>query len=154
MFTLLNKIKPFVILLCILFLSACGASSETSTFLKTFSLDADAENLNITEVYNSYKGIPYEGEALYTITSTPNISFMPSGWHDLPLSDELKLFLYDNSIGEGSKADKIGLPDIASGKWKFVDRGNTTFSSSSSYNFSLCIFDGQNNIIYYYKIDT
>lgn len=154
MFTLLSKIKPFVILLCILFLSACGASSETSTFLKTFSLDADAEDLNITEVYNSYKGIPYEGEALYIISSSQNISLMLSDWNDLPLSDELKLFLYDNSIGEGSKADKIGLPDITSGKWKFVDRGNTTFSSSSSYNFSLCIFDEQNNIIYYYKIDT
>ncbi|MCX7657356.1 MAG: hypothetical protein N2Z57_01640 [Oscillospiraceae bacterium] len=154
MFTLLNKFKPFIILLCTLFLSACGASSEISTFLKTFSLDAHAQDLNITEVYNSYKGFPYEGEALYTISPAQNISPILNDWNDLPLSDDLKLFLYDNSIGEGSKADKIGLPNVTSGKWKFVDRGNANFGSLSSYNFSLCIFDKQNNVIYYYKIDT
>ncbi len=141
-----------ILLISILLLSSCSPSSEIYVFKNTFSIDGD--DMELTEVYNSYSGAPYEGESLYIVESNSDVTKFFNDFEDLPLSDELQNFFYDELTPSTSKADEIGLPKIESGKWKFVDRGNTTFTENSSYNFSICIYDSENDIIYYYKIDT
>ena len=45
------------------FMSACGKKSETESLKRDF-LSGLKEKIQLTEVYNSYSGSPYEGERM------------------------------------------------------------------------------------------
>ena len=110
MFILQRNLKKYNVFLLlainILLLSSCGKPSEISSFKNTFSISSNVD-IELTEIYNSYSGSPYEGESLYTVDIKSDTSTFFEEWNDV-----------------------------------------------STYNFSVCIFDSEAGIVYYYKIDT
>ena len=157
MFILQRNLKKYNVFLLlainILLLSSCGKPSEISSFKNTFSISSNVD-IELTEIYNSYSGSPYEGQSLYTVDIKSDTSTFFEEWNDVPMSDNIVDFFYEKLGNSPSRASEIGLPKIVNGKWKFIDRDNTTFTESSTYNFSVCIFDSEAGIVYYYKIDT
>ena len=84
------------------------------------------------------------------------------GWKALPLEEELELLMYGGSRGGSSYgyyfADKAGIPKVENGGYYFIDRQQDTERAGllyrRSYNFSLAIYDSDENILYYCEIDT
>lgn len=84
------------------------------------------------------------------------------GWKTLPLEEELELLMYGGSRGGSSYgyyfADKAGIPKVENGGYYFIDRQQDTERAGllyrRSYNFSLAIYDSDENILYYCEIDT
>lgn len=54
--------------------------------------------------------------------------------------------------------DKAGIPKVENGGYYFIDRQQDTERAGllyrRSYNFSLAIYDSDENILYYCEIDT
>ena len=84
------------------------------------------------------------------------------GWKALPLEEELQLLMYGGSKGGSSYgwyfAEKAGIPKIENGCYYFIDRQQGTERTGLlyrwSHNFSLAIYDSDENILYYCEIDT
>ena len=84
------------------------------------------------------------------------------GWKALPLEEELELLMYGGNRGGSSYgyyfADKAGIPKVENGCYYFIDRQQDTERAGllyrRSYNFSLAIYDSDENILYYCEIDT
>lgn len=80
------------------------------------------------------------------------------GWKVLPLEEELELLMYGGSSYGYYFADKAGIPKVENGCYYFIDRQQDTERTEllyhRSYNFSLAIYDSDENILYYCEIDT
>ena len=76
------------------------------------------------------------------------------GWKTLPL----ELLMYGGSSYGYYFADKAGIPKVENGCYYFIDRQQDTERAGllyrRSYNFSLAIYDSDENILYYCEIDT
>lgn len=80
------------------------------------------------------------------------------GWKVLPLEEELELLMYGGSSYGYYFADIAGIPKVENGCYYFIDRQHDTERTGllyrRSYNFSLAIYDLDENILYYCEIDT
>lgn len=122
-------------------------------------------NITSKDLYNTYNGIPYEGEKLccFSFGKEDIDKFISKikiskNWNSLPLSETLELILFGGSKDKKDYnykfAIKAGLPKIKNGYWSFVNKNKSDLLNSNSYNFSIAILDIDNNIMYLYKIDT
>lgn len=84
-------------------------------------------------------------------------------WHDLPLPENLRLFLYggqaDGVTYTDAFAEQLGIPAIQNGCYYFVDRFNSTTDDSllldsPATNVTVAIFDKDEYILYYFVLDT
>ena len=88
---------------------------------------------------------------LLQIKNNPN-------WKPLPLTKNTEIALYQFS----GLAEKVNMPKTDKGYWLLIDRfggeiiGNndTELLSRSAANFTAGIYDSENNILYYYELDT
>ena len=88
---------------------------------------------------------------LLQIKNNPN-------WKPLPLTKNTEIALYQFS----GLAEKVNMPKTDKGYWLLIDRfggeiiGNndTELLSRSAANFTVGIYDSENNILYYYELDT
>ena len=105
--------KKFLLIFCAvlpLVLTSCGSqTAEKNSFISTFSLDIKEDDFSFTQIFNNYKGVHYEGMALYKISFNEG-SFPDSilSWDTLPLPDYLDVFLLQDT---DSIASEIGLPN-------------------------------------------
>jgi len=83
-------------------------------------------------------------------------------WSEFPLNESLNLLMYGGSKDNVSYAYKfaenVGIPKIEHGYYCFVNRQTTILDTdilnSRSLNFTIAMFDSDNNILYYFEIDT
>ncbi len=89
-----------------------------------------------------------------------------SKWRELPLSENLNLFMY-GGMRDGTSygyniAGELGIPKIENGYWYFFDRHSESIDASSdtklfnrfSFNLTIAMYDADTNILYYVEFDT
>lgn len=103
--------------------------------------------LSMTKVYDD-RGFHGDGERLYIVNFKDVDRSTLEKWESLPMSPRINGLIYGHNDEVYPTADRIGIPKVTSGKWKCIDRG------VSSFNFSICIYDDVNDVIYYYTSDT
>lgn len=156
------------ILIIIIIFSGCGGKKSTEEYVSkqlNCSLPA-AEKVESSDTHGGFHG---EGEytaaiCFDTVHGEELAEQLQStdGWKVLPLEEELELLMYGGSRGGSSYgyyfADKAGIPKIENGCYYFIDRQQDTERTEllyhRSYNFSLAIYDLDENILYYCEIDT
>lgn len=115
---------------------------------RSLDIDIPFSELTIKEMHNGYgddfKG---DGESLHLITSKQDLKKATQTWEKLP-QKEILIYLF-GEVGD-SMAELISLPNVKKGKYKFISRG----SNKETYNFTLYIYDENNNKIYCINIDT
>ena len=133
----------FLSLVLILEIAACApGKSDVEDFKQTFSLKTEKDGIKLTECYNDHGGLQNDGVTLYKVTANDKLKEEIKGWNNLPYTDEVNKELQSDDVKSS------GLPEVKNGKWKLVDKG-----SEPMMNYSLCIYDGDNNIFYYLKVD-
>lgn len=87
-------------------------------------------------------------------------------WNEVPLTENLNLIMYGgtkNNVEYGYRfAEKLGIPEIKNGYWHFNDRHSKSTNPESdiglfdrnSFNFTLSMYDADNNTLYYFEFDT
>jgi len=89
-----------------------------------------------------------------------------NSWKSLPLSENLSLIMYggmrDNIEYIYNLADEFKIPHIENGYWLFIDRhsksinnyDDTDLFNRHSFNFTLALYDADENVLYYIEFDT
>ena len=97
-----------------------------------------------------------KGKALETV----------SKWNELPLSENLEIKLYggedDGITYVNTIAERYNIPRIKNGYYKFYDRHDESKDREDdsellerySDNYSLALYDGDTDILYFFEIDT
>ncbi|MGN0482237.1 MAG: hypothetical protein ACI4HI_01670 [Lachnospiraceae bacterium] len=138
-----QKRKIFLFLILVLGMAACGfGKSDVEDFKETFSLKTEKEEIKLTECYNDHGGLQNDGVILYKITANDKLKAEIKEWNQFPYTDEVNEELQNDDV------KNAGLPEVKNGKWKLVDKGK-----ESMMNYSLCIYDQDNDIFYYLKVD-
>lgn len=87
-------------------------------------------------------------------------------WNEMPLTENLNTIMYggvkDNVEYTDKFAEKFGIPEIENGYWYFIDRHSKSTQPKSdiellnrhSINFTLSMYDRDNNTLYYFEFDT
>ena len=87
-------------------------------------------------------------------------------WNKLPLTENLELIMYggekDGESYAYNLADDAGFPEVSNGYYFFCDRHSESVNRDSdedlfnrySFNFSIAIYDTDNDILYYIREDT
>ena len=87
-------------------------------------------------------------------------------WNKLPLTENLELILYggekDGKSYAYNLADDAGFPEVSNGYYFFCDRHSESTNRNSdgdlfnrySFNFSIAIYDTDNDMLYYIREDT
>ena len=156
------------ILIIIIIFSGCGGKKSTEEYVSkqlNCSLPA-VEKVESSDTHGGFHGEGGQTAAICfdTVHGEELAEQLQSteGWKALPLEEELELLMYGGSRGGSSYgyyfADKAGIPKIENGCYYFIDRQQDTertgFLYHRSYNFSLAIYDLDENILYYCEIDT
>ncbi|MBR4434760.1 MAG: hypothetical protein IKS90_01520 [Clostridia bacterium] len=92
-----------------------------------------------------------------------------SAWRELPMSDELHLNLFGDTVVEkdGTSYDynglllDYGIPDVRNGLYYFKNRNQDAKGEDDediyhaiSYNFTFALYDSETRMLYYYELDT
>ena len=129
-------------------------------------LNLDVGKCKLISSENSHGGFLGDGDYFTKLNCTTNESDkVKDNWNKLPLSEELQKaldlkFCYDR--GCSTFFEKYNIPNIINGYYYFYDRhsdainriDDTVLNDRNSYNFSVGIFDSDNNTLYFYEIDT
>ena len=87
-------------------------------------------------------------------------------WKKMPLTENLNLIMYgggkDNVEYAYNIAKKSGIPEIKNGYWYFIDRHSESkhpekdmeLFDRHSFNFTISLYDADNNTLYYLEFDT
>lgn len=117
-----------------------------------FGLNWNAK-LSMSKVYDNHGGFPVDGKRLYLVSFKDDDRTALETWDSLPMPPTINGLIYGHDGEISSTADEIGIPKVTSGKWKYIDRGNTSVGYEP-FNFSICIYDDVKDVIYYYTCDT
>lgn len=158
----------FGILMMIIIFSGCTGKKPAEQYVSE-QLNCSLPAAEKAEASDTHGGFHGEGEYAATIrfdamhgAELAEQLQNTDGWKVLPLEEELELLMYGGSRGGNSYgyyfADKAGIPKIENGCYYFIDRQHDTERTGllyrRSYNFSLAIYDLDENILYYCEIDT
>lgn len=83
-------------------------------------------------------------------------------WESLPLSENIKTRMYGGENYSSDLAERLDMPEIQNGYWTFIDRFNgenkinddKLLFTRGAANFTIGIYDAENNILYYCKYDS
>ena len=109
--------------------------------------------LSMEKMYDNYGGFPVDGERLYVVTFKDEDRTALKNWESLPLPPRINGLIYGHDGEVYSTSDRVGIPKVTSGKWKYIDCGNTSVGYEP-FNFSICIYDEVRDVMYYYTCDT
>ena len=122
------------------------------------------DNYYIDSAVETHGGFLGDGETFYIIKANDDnadiYEQINSRWTELPLSDELDEIVY----GSSSMTYDVSIPKIEHGYYYFADRSEESSNGEISndihpsrydlYNFTLSIYDSDNNTLIYYELDT
>ena len=157
------------ILLCLiltacLFLSSCFSGEERYSAMG-FS-KSEYTIVEEKEDRDSFHGDGYSYLILDCSANAEKARSIVEDWTPLPLSENLELLMYggekDGAYYGYDLAEDVNWPRIEHGVYKFYDRfdGATDRSDDSelfrrfSFNFSIAMYDLDNDMLYYYRLDT
>ena len=149
-----------MILLGLMMLSGCANSSAKNS-LRSFSdscgIDFSGGKILESDDYHGLFGDGYEFVvASYIGEDVENAIKKADHWRELPMDHDLHTFVYQ------PYEKHFVVPAIEHGYYYFYDRGfevkdpydDTGFLSRIYYNFTLAIYDSDNHILYYCRLDT
>lgn len=163
-------ILPLALAALLLFQAACSARSPQEQIAMELGLDAS----DGTEVlhYDTHGGNG-DGTSCYALQFSDDTVAHEirddSGWTALPLDTTTEILAYGQSSAYGSQGpyltDSDGnalLPQIENGYYCFIDRQAKQKSLATdqpileraSFNFTLAVYDTDQNILYYCQLDT
>lgn len=153
--------KRFIaVLACVIMifsLCACGKGDAAKELSKRCGIDLEWGDVVSSEDTHGFHGDGYSAMKMhYTDGSCAAEIAENELWHKLPLSDTLNAFVYQPSDWMPA------VPGIENGYYFFYDRhdeasdhyDDSAFPGRASINFSLAIYDTDNNDLYIYEYDT
>ena len=159
------------VLMVVLLISGCSAESNQAYMEKQLNIELP-DSLGI-EHEDDHGGFHGDGERFAKIKfdKVNGLDFLSqieqnSEWNKMPLSENLTLIMYGgnrNNIDYAyNLAEEAGIPEIKNGYWYFTDRHShstdrkdtTELLDRYSLNFTLAMYDENDNILYFYELDT
>lgn len=169
--------KIFCVIYAILLigcLAACSSGNETTDISKTLGIDLSGGTIVSSE--DTHGGFHGDGNTCEKISfdddsgaALADAMSNNSDWRAFPLSDNLQAVVYgrvDGDVQYGSYiTDDEGvsiIPQIEHGYYYFYDRhsesnnpkDDTELLSRGFLNFTITLYDTDNNKLYYYELDT
>ena len=165
----MKKILLTVVLTVLLCLSSCG-SSETDVAEKDLGIDmSGAEEVSD---FDSHGGFMGDGVSCYAYSFDDEKPLEDiknnSEWHEFPPDETVQRIVYgsldENSTGTPYICDEDGnalVPEIENGYYILTDRQSEDLKEESenilersSLNFSIGIYDADEGILYFCRMDT
>lgn len=151
----------------ILLLSACGAENPQEMILRELNIEVLSTEITGYDTHSGNgDGISYFELHCADDTVLKQIKADPA-WQSFPLDATVTTLIYgieDGSISIGPfLADNAGralIPPVANGYYLLLDRQSGSYHYTedmvqrASFNFSLGVYDIDNNILYYCRLDT
>ena len=129
------------------------------------ALEVDVSDGVILESYDDHSGFHGDG-TMYAVLEFSDDAFEQaisnsSGWHMLPLTDNLEILVYGIRNPEAAIGPFIGttMPKVEKGYWYFSDRQGMTSDDRrilqrGAYNYTIAIYDADRDKLYYCEYDT
>lgn len=163
-----KKNKFMFLILCGLFLIFLVVGCSFNNRLKYIgeSIKINIDNCKIEHEKDTHGGFLGDGEYFAKIICTDEKDEeIKIRWKIYPLSDELQKAMKIKTCEDNGCKDvyeRYSIPNIKNGYYYFFDRHSDSVDNKSelelnkrsSYNFSVGIYDIDNNILYYYELDT
>lgn len=156
----------FAVFLTCLLLTGCGKDNRASKTMEIADSLGIPESILLT-MEDSHGGFYGDGDT-FIVFQTPG--FQPGeDWKEFPLPENLAIALWGGMAGEmqwGSLlTDDRGeplMPAVENGYYWFRDRHSKSTEETdpsalldrSSFNFTLAVYDGDSEMVYYFKKDT
>lgn len=160
------KIKLIIVIPLLLFLGGCNKETTESYVEKEIGINLST--CKIESKKDTHSGFHGDGDLIIAFDCTNNeegILEQIKDWNPLPLSKNLDLIMY------GGKKDGItylyelatnnGIPKIKNGYYYFINRHSKAKTKTDddifnkyAFNFTLVLFDSDNNKMYFYECDT
>mgnify|MGYP000900384322 CR=1 FL=1 len=167
--------KKFCLVICIfmiaIMVAGCSLGSNQDYIAKQINIDMP--NLLTIEYWDDHGGFHGDGEkyAKIEFDNKNGLNILSqiensNRWNEMPLTENLNLIMYggikDNMEYAYNLSEKSGIPEIGNGYWYFIDRHSKSpnvesdieLFSRHSFNFTLAMYDVDNNTLYYYEFDT
>ena len=154
--------KLLLILIIVLLLTGC---SYNKTYISKI-INVNLDDCVIEKENDTHGGFLGDGEYFAKLTCSKSLeNILNSNWKKFPLTEEIINALeieWCDKEGCLNYFERTGIDKLINGYYYFLDRHSDSldkFDSSmlnerASYNFSLGIYDLDNNNIYYYELDT
>lgn len=164
---MLHIIKRMILVFCVFALtvtmSSCSNEHNTQLSYVERELSLSLDDYYIDDEIETHGGLLGDGETFYVIKADNDADIyeqISNRWTQLPLSDELSEIIY----GSSSMTFDVTFPVIENGYYYFADRSQESGNGPISYdihpsrydlyNFTLSIYDSDNNVLIYYELDT
>lgn len=147
-------------------LAACGNNTPQEIVSKELGVDVSSSiEISDADTHGGFHGDGYTFIALrFDDNSVLDAIKKDSKWQEFPLDETMQALVY----GLDDEASKIGpflsdeqgnalVPEIQNGYYYLIDRHtetNTDILERDSFNFTVGIYDADNNIMYFCKLDT
>lgn len=169
-----TRLCVFMALSVLLIATACSSSNSEKNISQT--LGVDVSSAAVLQSMDSHGGLHGDGSTYREMkfangegqTFTKELE-NNTAWGKLPLTDNLNIAVY----GKESTSESIGpfvtndngeayFPLVDNGYYFFLDRqseskdvkDDTNLLNRNSFNFTIAIYDTDNQILYYYELDT
>lgn len=168
----LHCILYIVLFVCCL--TACSSNSEGNDISNILGINiSNGTIITDSDTHGGFHGDGYTFVAV-SFDDTAGAAVADdisgnSGWSMLPLTDNLQTAVYGKQDGDASYGPYIitddsdtVIPAIEHGYYYFYDRhsesknpkDDTDLLSRHSFNFTIALYDMDNNNLYYYEMDT
>ncbi|SEW22787.1 hypothetical protein [[Clostridium] fimetarium] len=166
----MRKSVLFMMILMMVLISLQGCTQKRSINNElTKNLNTKIISGDVIKSEDTHGGFHGDGERIIVIKyNADSVDSMLSNiqnsgkWSEFPLNESLNLLMYGGSKGYANYvykfAESVGIPQIEHGYYCFVNRQTdseeTDILNSHSLNFTIAMFDSDNNILYYFEKDT
>lgn len=157
------KVVAFVILICFVF-SACSLFGNN--LKKDFGFDKS--QFSVVSEKDTHEGSHGDGRYHLVLDCSDNkekARAIVEGWNTLPMPAELRAVMCLEELDGatyGYISEEERWPEVENGVYKFIDRHDeaknksdcSEFLNRYSLNFSVAMYDSDNDILYYFEMDT
>ena len=154
--------KILVLILTLFLITGCD-SKKLNRIGGIIELKLDNCKIRMDE--DTHGGFLGDGEYFAKIECDTENESIKESWKELPLGAEIQKIMTLIQCGDKgclTAFERYNIPNIKNGYYYFVDRHSEAvdkhneeeLNNRASYNFSVCIYDSDNKLYYYYELDT
>ncbi|MBQ7131272.1 MAG: hypothetical protein IJO29_01755 [Oscillospiraceae bacterium] len=148
--------------------SACSSEFNAKECIAS-NLDINTDSAQVNTVINSSRNFHGDGHTFISLGFADNPITdeikQKENWKQLPLTDNLTSLVYGKENvynGITNDDDELLIPQIENGYYYFENRhsdaknryGDSDVFDLVSYNYTIAIYDEDENILYFYSLDT
>lgn len=159
------------VLLMVLLISGCSIESNQAYIAKQINIEMlDVLSVEHMDDHGGFHGdgqkfAKIEFDKINGLNILSQIE-KDDRWNKLPLTENLNLIMYggvkDNIEYTDKFAEKLGIPEMKNGYWYFIDRHSESIQPEKdmelfdrhSFNFTLAMYNANDNILYFFEFDT